>query len=274
MRRWVLYAVDDFWKKVVIVILITAGLIYVSSTHSNEGDIYLNSALSVIASLFLVIAWELIYLSSFKKKLSEQVRGLIDTNEKKVRSKTIGTFSLSKYCVGHIERDLIPQAWKDLCWDINSEYIAVNYENDKTAFPENWATIGLSIQNTKALGRDIPITKIFIVDSLSELQDLKDIIESHIEHNIVIYYIQKKEIELKRGLKKYLDGLSLDFSLLNGDSVFVWNLDKNRECLDGNYYITDDIYKRYQKAYKAICLEATKIHTISDIDKAIAQQSI
>ena len=270
--------------KVVFSIVITAIMAVAINSYFPPQQPHESIVWSAIVTLFLALVIEIVALNQkfsnleknfeVKKKENEQLidalldkfNAVVNVSEKRLIEKTSGSFRLIKYCTGEIENEKIPEAWMDLCWDIQTEYLAINYEKNESAYDEKWARTGIDIQNAKARMSNVKIKKVFVVDDISELVSLKGLINKHIHCGIEVSYITISQIGGTRGIRNFLRELpSLDFSIVNGDTLFIWNLNEERKCENGELSFNQPKLETYRDVFFKIHHQAEPLHHICDI---------
>ncbi|MFS2265077.1 hypothetical protein [Vibrio vulnificus] len=225
---------------------------------------------SIIITMFLSLAWKIISMRGQMTQLLASLHSVMKVSEKRLSDKTSSSFGLIKYCVGHIDSESIPDAWNDLCWDIHTEYLAINYEKEDYAYSQKWAETGLDIQNAKCRKSNIVIKKIFVVKEVDELftKSMQQLITKHIYNGVSLSYITIDEITKTRGIRDLPEKLeSLDFSIVNSDTLFIWKLDKDRKCENGLLSFKQLEVSRYKEAFNKISEQATPINHICDIKR-------
>ncbi|EJG0636045.1 hypothetical protein C4G38_RS23695 [Vibrio parahaemolyticus] len=283
MSTWKVYV-----SKIAIGVVVAFFLFFLTTIFSPATEDFVNVTLSVVITLFMAMCYEVISLkhdfehmkdkfaietktiNAKSDELFHKMYSVLKVSEKRYNDKTTSAFGLIKHCVGNIDSEVIPEAWMDLCWDIQTEYLALNYEKDEYAYKPRWSDTGIDIQNAKCRKNEVVIKKIFLVDNVSELVRMKDMIDKHIYNGIKVSYITIDELKKTRGIREFPRLLySLDFSIVNSDTLFLWKLNENRKCENGKLSFCPDEVKQYRKAFYKILHQSTPINHICDIPGAM-----
>ncbi|KKD59253.1 hypothetical protein RN22_16895 [Grimontia sp. AD028] len=179
---------------------------------------------------------------------------LIDNIQHLLERSKVKYFDLMRYSVNLNDED-IPFVWLDICWGIKKKYYALNYEKPE-GYDNDQSDVGIPIQNFKAKN-GVEVEKIYVIDSLSELDELKSVINSHIESDVKVKYILKSKLDQVKGLSaNHL--MSIDFSVVDDNFVIGWEL-TDRECSGGYLLFSETEMKKYSDYFKRISTIATKI---------------
>lgn len=153
--------------------------------------------------------------------------------------------------------------WLDSTWKFKKRYCAVNYEETSAAYSGEGsfrAQAALDTQNAKAM-LDAEVTKIFVVDSLEELKDvrLSKVIKDHIESQVKVRYLLRNNPNLQADLDAAIAaGYSLDFSIFD-NYVFAWQLDEERVSQGGRVFFSAENVKWHEMFFSKLLSEASTI---------------
>ncbi|WP_154653460.1 hypothetical protein [Halodesulfovibrio aestuarii] len=169
-------------------------------------------------------------------------------------------YSKLKHVECIVPKDNIGLVWNDLSWSIKKSYLAVNYE-DSDALKTKLAQNCIGIQNLKSSSGTVQVEKLFIVDSIDELNSLIDLFRCHLEGQVKLKYIEKKDILNPDGYLKKKAQLvsSWDFSIIDDELFFVWELDKKRKGTGGRLFFSKNPEEVHRDFLEALFNEGTII---------------
>lgn len=138
--------------------------------------------------------------------------------------------------------------WKKLMYDLDNKFYAFSYIN-----PEEWtqeyARKLLSPLKSKIDTDHADVTRIFVIDELSELHKLSEVIEYHRRYGINVSYVEAKQ--LHESLPPICEKpLNFGFILIDDMRLAIFRLDENRKLKQIEVVSDREIFKKYQKIYE------------------------
>ncbi|MTJ47719.1 hypothetical protein [Dolichospermum sp. UHCC 0259] len=140
--------------------------------------------------------------------------------------------------------------WKKLMYDLDKKFYAFSYINPDEWTQEHTRRL-LSPLKSKIDTEYADVNRIFVIDDLSELQKLSEIIEYHQKYGISVSYLE---------IKKLYDStppicenpLNFGFILIDDMRLALFHLHENRKLKSIEIVSDREIFKKYEKIYERI----------------------
>ena len=140
--------------------------------------------------------------------------------------------------------------WKKLMYDLDNKFYAFSYINADEWTQEHTRRL-LSPLKSKIDTEYADVKRIFIVDDLSELQKLSEIIEYHQKNGISVAYVEiKKLYESTPPICE--NPLNFGFILIDDMRLAIFHLHENRKLKSIEIISDREIFKKYEKIYERI----------------------
>jgi hypothetical protein len=149
--------------------------------------------------------------------------------------------------------------WKKLMYDLEHKFYAFSYIN-----PEEWtqeyARRLLSPLKSKIDTDHADVNRIFVIDDLSELQKLSDVIEYHHRYGIDVSYVETNQ--LYESLPPICEKpLNFGFILIDDMRLAIFRFDENRKIKQIEVISDREIFKKYEKIYERTRYLAKPLHS-------------
>lgn len=265
-------------NRVAVEIAVVAIGLATSCVFSLSGQDSLGVLGPTLLSLMITLYIEVWYsVHGLDKKLSintDQIKSVIEPRNDVYNCllRVVEVESSAKYCnpieilqVGPVDvsGSNVLDLWLDSTWKFKKRYCAVNYEETSAAYSGEGsfrAQAALDTQNAKAM-LDAEVNKIFVVDSLEELKDvrLSKVIKDHMESQVKVRYLLRNNPNLQADLDAAIAaGYSLDFSIFD-NYVFAWQLDEERVSQGGRVFFSAENVKWHEMFFSKLLSEASTI---------------
>jgi hypothetical protein len=140
--------------------------------------------------------------------------------------------------------------WKKLMYDLDNKFYAFSYINADEWTQEHTRRL-LSPLKSKIYTEYADVKRIFIIDDLSELQKLSEIIEYHQKYGISVAYVEiKKLYESTPPICE--NPLNFGFILIDDMRLAIFHLHENRKLKSIEIISDREIFKKYEKIYERI----------------------
>ncbi len=144
-------------------------------------------------------------------------------------------------------------------YDLDNKFYAFSYIN-----PEEWtqeyARRLLSPLKSKIDTDHADVNRIFVIDELSELQKLSEVIEYHRRYGINVSYVEAKQ--LYESLPQICEKpLNFGFILIDDMRLAIFRLDENRKIKQIEVVSDREIFKKYEKIYERTRYIAKPLHS-------------
>jgi len=185
--------------------------------------------------------------------------------EERTRSEEKVSYILKYGVVSFADRHM-PNVWRELLWNVKKSYYATNYIENEEIYDQTWADAALAIQKAKSFGEHVEIKKVFIIDTLEELESIRHTIIKQLDAGVTVKYILHATINENITLRVCKEEIeSIDFGLFDDKSVFLWKLD-GRSFKGGEVLFREEMVKKYRDFFKTLYLEANNIN-VSEFEK-------
>jgi diamine N-acetyltransferase len=167
-----------------------------------------------------------------------------------------------RHCQGTLNRQQFRELWLDLLNRMRRTYSATNYIAAEEIYSTDWAKAALLIQNGKktAFGGNMVIKKVFLIDDDSEMAVVGKYLDEQRRIGIDIHFLPYKEIHRDPDLSsrfKSGDISSIDFGIVDDDTVLVWNLNlKGRTLVDGCLLMGQDNVVKHREFFDLLFQKA------------------
>lgn len=238
-----------------ILLVFATGSVLVGITSNNPSVQLLTFAVFFISlTVSTVVIW--LVINSRKDanqlKLSEEVlklSGRVDRLSNEIES-ACKLINLVHYGSLTFPAEQLYTIWKKLMYDLDKKFYAFSYINADEWTQEHTRRL-LSPLKSKIDTEGADVKRIFIIDDLSELQKLSEIIEYHQKYGISVSYVEiKKLYESTPPICE--NPLNFGFILIDDMRLAIFHLDENRKLKSIEIISDREIFKKYEKIYERI----------------------
>jgi len=247
-----------------ILLVFATGSVLVGITSSNPSVQLLTFAVFFISlTASITVIW--LVIGSKKDirqlKLTEEILRLSErvdrlSNEVESACKLI---NIVHYGSLTFPPEQIYSIWKKLMYDLDNKFYAFSYIN-----PEEWtqeyARRLLSPLKSKIDTDHADVSRIFVIDELSELQKLSEAIEYHRRYGINVSYVEVKQ--LYESLPQICEKpLNFGFILIDDMRLAIFRFDENRKIKQIEVVSDRETFKKYEKIYERTRYIAKPLHS-------------
>jgi hypothetical protein len=246
-----------------ILLVFATGSVLVGITSGNP-DVQLLTFAVFFISLFASIAVIWLVINSKKDvrqlRLTEEILRLSErvdrlSNEIESACKLI---NLVHYGYLTFPPEQLYNIWKKLMYDLDNKFYAFSYIN-----PDEWTQEYtrrlLSPLKSKIDTENANIHRIFVIDDLSELQKLSEVITYHQKYGIEVSYIETKQLyEASPPICE--KPLSFGFILIDDLRLAIFRFDKRRKVKQIEIVSDREVFKKYQSFYDRARYLAKLLH--------------
>ncbi len=152
---------------------------------------------------------------------------------------------------GRINEHEMETRWLSLLHNLRSNYSATNYI--RNIYGKPLAQAALLVQKAKKVeNKNVRIQKLFIFDGEDELISSAQFLEEQGSSGIEICYLLKSELTSEMGRINNRDIHSLDFGIFDDKLILVWDLDAQRNVLEGRLLVDKEQIVRHKKFFEQI----------------------
>jgi hypothetical protein len=147
-----------------------------------------------------------------------------------------------------------------LMWRIKSRVLATSYVSPDVLWGRSYSALYHEIERAKIRVNKASITRIFIIDTQEELDQLRDVMSRQQKAGIRVKYIFKKTIDQTPTLKRGAATVdSLDFDVFDDKLVLFVATDKKRGPKYGKILFGKEECERYKRFHDYLFEEAQTI---------------
>ncbi len=242
----------------VIISITLAIVIPQSSEIPNDPRVAQRVILGVLIFLFFSELEKFNYRQSNLKKIGEELNNLKTSLVDKLLDGDFKEFL--KYGFVEIPLDKAASRWVEQLWRIDKRFWATSYIKIEEGWDQAYTKLGIEIQKTKVIVNNADIKRVFILDDLSELNQINQSMIYQSENNIKIKYILRSEIQSKSTLKNYNRKFaSLDFGITDDKFVSIVDLNRNRKIKSAKMIFEKESIKEYEQFFLYLFNEAHEI---------------
>jgi hypothetical protein len=249
-----------------ILLIFATGSVLAGITSNNPNVQLLTFAVFFISlTASIVVIW--LVISSKKDvrqlKLTEEIlrlSGRIDRLSNEIES-ACKLINIMHYGSLSFPPEQFYSIWKKLMYDLENKFYAISYINAEE-WTQEYAKRLLSQLKSKIDTEHADVNRIFLIDDLSELQKLSEIIELHQRYGINISYVETKQLyELTPPI--YEKPFIFGFILIDDMRLAIFRFDENRKIKQIEVVSDREIFKKYEKIYERIRQLAKPLNSLT-----------
>ena len=240
-----------------ITTLLIAAILAGVAARFGGADKWTLSILALVTGIVVDSIFNFIRTEHALKRMDETIAALAHTMAKEERQRLAELEALA-ISAHDIPDEKMPSVWKQLNWAVTESYCATNYIDPADIYGPQQAKDVFKIQEAKAKADQIPVKKVLIVNSETELESAinRELVAHHLAGGIQLHWIKRDRIEACAELRKFPAELR-DFAIIDSRIVLIWKLSKVRKVTGGEIRVGAKACRPFVDFFKALHNEAS-----------------